>query len=72
MEFNNLEKFYKYCYNQINYKKFIELSGYKDDYYAEDLWEEFKTNPIRFIVNRKEIDFFNNIQKLIKKENYKP
>ncbi len=72
MEYKELDVFVKYCANQINMEKFVELMllRYNDRNYIENLWGRFRDNSTMFIVSRSEVELFEAIQKEIKDKNY--
>ena len=73
MDFKELNILVKYCSNQVNYNKFLELmmERYNDENYISGLWVQFRDNPTMFMVSRSETELFDNIQKQIKITNYK-
>ena len=72
MEFQDLNILVKYCSNQINAHKFVELMLpiYNDENYIMNLWPQFRDNVCMFIVSRNEIELFNNIHFEMNKINY--
>jgi len=72
MEFQELDRIVKYCSNQINADKFVELMlpKYNNETYIMNLWPQFRDNSIMFIISRTETELFDNIIKEIKKINY--
>ena len=73
MKYEELELFYKYCYNRINYEEFEEIMMeiYFNKNYIEPLWKDFQNNMIGFIISRNEKVLFYRIIRKIKIENYK-
>lgn len=72
MNFQELNILQKYFYNKVNYIEFEKamLTVYNDTNYIDNLWEDFKKNPIKFLTSRNEEDVFNYFVEQIKKTNY--
>ena len=72
MTFEELDLFYKFCYNQIDFNKFVEFMTevYPDKHYVIPLWDDFSKNLIGFIIGRKETHLFNRIWEEIIKTKY--
>jgi len=74
MQFSDLNVFYKYCVNRINYDMFkrIMMDLYPgSEGYVEDKWPAFRDSPVMFIVSRGEEKMFDLIVEMIESEDYK-
>jgi len=72
MNFDDLNILQKFCDNRMDYQQFKEATGYSDlGSYAQDIWDDFSKNPIRFITSRSERDLLQYILNKIESTNYK-
>jgi|GEM_PF-5932392 len=73
MNFEELNKLVKFCYNRINQNDFLGYMReiYNDDNYASKLWTQFRDNPTLFIVSRGEAKLLELIAKDIEEMGYK-
>jgi len=74
MQYDDLEVFYKFCVNRINYDIFedIMMDIYPgSERYIEDKWPTFRNSPVMFIVSRGEKRLFDTIMKMIEDADYK-
>jgi len=65
MEFQELDRMVKFCSNQVNADKFVELMlpRYNDKTYIMNLWPQFRDNSMMFIIARTETELFDGIIK---------
>jgi len=73
LSYKDLKIFYLFCYNKVDYSFFKETlkNLYFDESYLEDKYNQFKKDPINFIISRDELSLFNAINNIIKETNYK-
>ena len=73
MEFEEIRVITMYISNRVDERKFVELMmpRYNDERYIKRLWNNFRDNPIMFIVARNEVELLELIQKEISDTNYK-
>ena len=70
---DELEIFYKFCYNRVDYDMFHKImkKKYSDDNYIMDKWSLFSRDQIGFIISRKEEVLFDEIVNEIKRIGYR-
>jgi len=72
MRFEDLNILQKYCDNRLDYEGFRRATGYSETGgYAEERWNDFGKNPIRFITSRSEKDLLQYIVRKIEITKYK-
>jgi len=73
MKYQELEILVKFCSNRVDIHKFIELMmpRYNNKSYIENLWTQFRDNPMMFIIARNETELFDGLMLIIKDSDYK-
>jgi len=71
IDFKQINIIQKFCDNRVNYDLFIRFTNLEPDYYAVELFKDFRINPIRFMTSTNNSDLFYKIINLVDKKNYK-
>jgi len=73
IHFNEFNLLAKFCYNRIDQDKFVQLMmpRYNDRNYIITKWDEFRNDPLRFIISRSERELFDEISREIIMTKYK-
>ena len=73
LTFKDLRIFYLFCYNRIDFETFQNMQNRdpKSNFnYDLEKWEDFKKDPIKYMISNQGLLLFNNIKNEIIKSNY--